>query len=125
MTIVKKEVLEVACRRMFYFMRDNPGKHHAYALIMELDLAGVKRGSDVRSVIHELRMTGIPICSSFHGYWIGQTDEEIQKCAGRLMKRGFRIIAAARAMIRVLTGQMSMEQIIDEAFPLGKEDADV
>lgn len=122
---MKKEVLEVACKRLCYFLRDNPGRYKANKLVSELGIKGMKNSSHVREVVHELRIKGIPVCSSSDGYWLGQTDDEITKCIGRLTARAISIWNAARNMMRVVQGQISMEQIIDEAFPLGKEDADV
>lgn len=125
MNTVRKEVLPVACRKMFKFMRYNTSHYKAHELIVELGMKEIKTSSHIRCVVHELRMKGIPVCSAGDGYWLGQSDEEIQTCGGRLTSRAINIWNAARNMMRVLYGQMTMEQIIDEAFPLGKEDADV
>jgi uncharacterized low-complexity protein len=66
----------------------------------ELCEAMVCADSELRGVVHELRMRRLPICSSTgHGYWLG-THEEIVKSRNSLYGRVGSIARAALAMAK-------------------------
>lgn len=44
-------------------------------------------GNEVRTIIHELREEGVPICSGYQGYWIARTSAELNSTIEHLQRR--------------------------------------
>lgn len=55
-----------------------------------MSLIGVDTKSDLRGLIHELRLNGYPVCSKTHdggGYWLGNDEDKARTLADLKSRR--------------------------------------
>ena len=48
---------------------------------------GMGKGEEIRSMVHDARVSGIPICSGSKGYYIAETVEELTETIAHLEAR--------------------------------------
>lgn len=52
-------------------------------------------GKDLRPIIHDLRVEGVPICSCNRGYYYSEDKEEVRKVMESLNERAMKIMEAS------------------------------
>lgn len=77
-------------------------------------LTGIDR-RDIKRAVRELRLQGVKVCSGSRGYWLAQSDAEIDRTTARLWHEIYERLELVYAMSNFsLEGQMTMlEEMID------------
>ena len=78
-------------------------------------------GSDLRRAVNRLRGSGIPICSSDHGYFYAENELELKRTISQLRSRIRKIAFAERGLTRALRDMEDTGQI---SFPMEGGDRD-
>ncbi|MGI6688237.1 MAG: hypothetical protein ACOX6Y_07800 [Christensenellales bacterium] len=63
---------------------------------------GLRSAREVRRAVHEMRKTGLIICSGQAGYWRPETMDEIQRTVKRLHGQAKATFVAAQGAAKVL-----------------------
>lgn len=79
------------------------------------DSIGVKE-AQIRTVIRELRLKGIRICSDpgHKGYWLEEHGGGYEVTRNQMLSRAFRILEVVKAMDHNQDGQFEWDSIIKE-----------
>ena len=63
----------------------------------------------IRSLVNRLRKQGYQICSGDKGYWLAETDEEVERTCRILQSKALDLMKASNAMKRGrIDGQISV-----------------
>lgn len=65
-------------------------------------------GSELRDIIHELRLSKHPIASDSEGYYIARSEQELQHTKAQLMSRATKIMEVVKALDKCFESQEQM-----------------
>ncbi len=66
-------------------------------------------GSEIRGIIHELRLSGHPIASDSNGYYMAESIEELDHTIAQLKSRGNKIFEVARKLENCFNEQPQLQ----------------
>ena len=88
------------------FIREHPGKNNAVKSKEIEALFGLK-GTEVRSIVNELRCKGIPVCSCGKGYYYATSDDELRQTIAQLNGRIEKIKNAKNGLKQAISSRNS------------------
>ena len=84
-----------------YMKEEHSGEHNA-VFSKEIEKRFKIKGSEVRTIVNDLRCQGVPICSSSKGYFYAASKDEIEKTLNHLNSRVGKITEARDGMENIL-----------------------
>ena len=75
----------------------------------EIEKAVQVSGSEVRSIIHELRLSGHPIASDSNGYYMAGNEDELGHTIAQLKSRGNKIFQVANVLEKCFKNEPQLQ----------------
>lgn len=84
------------------YMKDEHSGEQNAVLSKEIEKRFKIKGSEVRTIVNDLRCQGVPICSNSKGYFYATSKDEVEKTLNHLNSRVGKITEARDGMLNIL-----------------------